>query len=401
MPRLITKALRANEFWVFLVIAALTLVIQARSGQFYTANNLVDLAGAMVVPGLFAVAAHLVLVSGGIDVSFPALASLAVYMTTKMLVDNGWNGPVIVPFLIAAALGAILGAFNGIFTSRLTVPTLIITLGTANVFNGVMQGALKSVQINTIPESMRAFGLSSLFVARNESSGLQSSMPVSFLILVAVLKIPPILATLGTLELFGGVALILTEGKPVSGVPTAFGMIFTAKVAGLVPVPLVVFLVCAAVAGAIVAFTGFGTTILMLGTNDTAARFSGLKVTSLLIRTYVLSGVMAAMAGIVMLANYNSAKADYGASYTLLTVLIVVLGGVNPNGGSGRLSGVLLSILTLQVLSSGLNMFPNISNFYRPLIWGGVLLLVICMNEGLFSFASLRRLMKGRSHADS
>ena len=189
MPRLITKVLRANEFWVFLVIAALTLVIQARSGQFYTANNLVDLAGAMVVPGLFAVAAHLVLVSGGIDVSFPALASLAVYVTTKVLVDNGWNGPVIVPFLIAAALGAVLGAFNGIFTSRLTVPTLIITLGTANVFNGVMQGALKSVQINTIPASMRAFGSSSLFVARNESSGLQSSMPVSFLILVAVVAV--------------------------------------------------------------------------------------------------------------------------------------------------------------------------------------------------------------------
>ena len=219
--------------------------------------------------------------------------------------------------------------------------------------------------------------------------------------LVSVLKIPPILATLGTLELFGGVALILTQGKPVSGVPAAFGAAFTGKVAGLVPIPLVVFLVCAAVAGAIVAFTGFGTTILMLGTNDTAARFSGLKVKSLLIRTYVLSGVMAAMAGIVMLANYNSAKADYGASYTLLTVLIVVLGGVNPNGGSGRLSGVLLSILMLQVLSSGLNMFPNISNFYRPLIWGGVLLLVICMNEGLFSFSKLRRLRKGHAHADS
>ena len=136
----------------------------------------------------------------------------------------------------------------------------------------------------------------------------------------------------------------------------------------------------------------------MLGTNDTAARFSGLKVTSLLIRTYMLSGVMAAMAGIVMLANYNSAKADYGASYTLLTVL---LGGVNPNGGSGRLSGVLLSILMLQVLSSGLNMFPEISNFYRPLIWGGVLLLVICMNEGLFSLTKTRHVTKGRNNAES
>ena len=219
--------------------------------------------------------------------------------------------------------------------------------------------------------------------------------------LVAVLKIPPILATLGTLELFGGVALILTQGKPVSGVPEAFGAAFTGKVVGLVPIPLVVFLACALVAGIIVACTGFGTTTLMLGTNDTAARFSGLKVTSLLIRTYMLSGVMAAMAGIVMLANYNSAKADYGASYTLLTVLIVVLGGVNPNGGSGRLSGVLLSILMLQVLSSGLNMFPEISNFYRPLIWGGVLLLVICMNEGLFSLTKTRHVTKGRNNAES
>ena len=220
-------------------------------------------------------------------------------------------------------------------------------------------------------------------------------------LLVAVLKIPPILATLGTLELFGGVALIPTEGKSVSGVPEAFGAVFSARVVGLVPVPLVVFLACALIAGIIVACTSFGTTILMLGTNDTAARFSGLKVTSLLIRTYMLSGVMAAMAGIVMLANYNSAKADHGASYTLLTVLIVVLGGGNPNGGSGRLSGVLLSILMLQVLSSGLNMFPAISNFYRPLIWGGVLLLVICMNEGLFSLGKTRHLTKGPNNADS
>ena len=126
-------------------------------------------------------------------------------------------------------------------------------------------------------------------------------------ILVAILKIPPILATLGTLELFGGVALVLTEGKPVSGLPQRSA---PCSREGGRPraIPLVVFLVCAAVAGFIVACTSFGRTILMLGTNDTAARFSGLKVNSLLIRTYVLSGVMAAMAGVVMLANYNSAK---------------------------------------------------------------------------------------------
>ena len=199
--------------------------------------------------------------------------------------------------------------------------------------------------------------------------------------LIAKLRIPPILATLGTLELFGGVAIILTQGKPVSGVPQAFGAVFAAKLGGIVPMPLIVFIVCATIAGLILALTGFGTKILLLGTNQTAAHFSGMRITGLLMRTYMLSGIMAAMAGVVMLANYNSAKADYGASYTLLTVLIVVLGGVNPNGGRGRLAGVLLAIVTLQILSSGLNMFPNISNFYRPLIWGAVLLFVICVNE--------------------
>ena len=217
-------------------------------------------------------------------------------------------------------------------------------------------------------------------------------------VLIAVAKIPPILATLGTLELFGGIAIVLTDGKPVSGVPEAFGAVFASRVGGVVPMPLVVFLVCALVAAAILGLTGFGTRILLLGTNEKAARFSGMRVASLLIRTYILSGVMAAMAGLVMLANYNSAKSDYGASYTLLTVLIVVLGGVNPNGGSGRLSGVLFAIVMLQVLSSGLNMFPTISNFYRPLIWGAVLLFVICMNEGAFSVRRLidasRRLLK-------
>ena len=217
-------------------------------------------------------------------------------------------------------------------------------------------------------------------------------------VLIAVAKIPPILATLGTLELFGGIAIVLTDGKPVSGVPEAFGAVFASRVGGVVPMPLVVFLVCALIAAAILGLTGFGTRILLLGTNEKAARFSGMRVASLLIRTYILSGVMAAMAGLVMLANYNSAKSDYGASYTLLTVLIVVLGGVNPNGGSGRLSGVLFAIVMLQVLSSGLNMFPNISNFYRPLIWGAVLLFVICMNEGAFSVRRLidasRRLLK-------
>jgi len=199
-------------------------------------------------------------------------------------------------------------------------------------------------------------------------------------LLVAKVKIPPILVTLGTLELFTGIAIIITAGKPVSGLPPAYGEVFAGKLFGVVPVPVIVFAGAVAAVGLVLNKTAFGTKILMLGTNATAARLSGLNTTGLLVRTYLFSGVLASLGGLVMLANYNSAKADYGSTYTLLTVLIVVLGGVNPNGGSGRLFGVVLAVLILQVLSSGLNMFPNVSNFYRPLIWGGVLLAVMAAN---------------------
>ncbi|MDO5678007.1 MAG: ABC transporter permease [Propionibacteriaceae bacterium] len=198
--------------------------------------------------------------------------------------------------------------------------------------------------------------------------------------LVAKVKIPAILVTLGTLELFTGIAIIISAGRPVSGLPPVYGAVFGGKVLG-VPIPLIVFAVVAVAIWFVLHRMAFGSKLYMLGSNATAAKFSGLNSTSLLLRTYMISGLASAIAGLVMLANYNSAKADYGVAYTLLTILIVVLGGVHPNGGSGKLIGVVLAIAILQILSSGLNMFPNISNFYRPLIWGAVLLIVISTQD--------------------
>lgn len=215
-------------------------------------------------------------------------------------------------------------------------------------------------------------------------------------LLVAKVRIPAILTTLGTLALFTGIAIVITGGKPKSGLPTLYSEVFGAKIAGLIPVQLVVFVVAALVIAFLLNRTAFGVKLYAIGTNATAARFSGVHATGVLVRTYLISGLLAAVAGLVMLANYNSAKADYGSTYTLLTVLIVVLGGVNPNGGSGRLTGVVLAIAILQILSSGLNMFPEISNFYRPLIWGAVLLLVVS-TSGSSSRSRLRVTKESRT----
>ncbi|MGO1235523.1 MAG: ABC transporter permease [Microbacterium gubbeenense] len=199
--------------------------------------------------------------------------------------------------------------------------------------------------------------------------------------LVAKVKIPAILVTLGTFELYTGIALVISGGKPISGMPPEYAYVMGSRIASYIPMVLIIFVIGAVIVWYLMNRTAFGTKLYMLGSNETAANFTGLKTTSLIVRTYTISGVFAASAGLVMLANYNSAKADYGSTYTLLAILIVVLGGINPNGGTGRLAGVVLAVVVLQVLSSLLNTFPGVSNFYRPLIWGGVLLLVIIINQ--------------------
>ncbi len=198
--------------------------------------------------------------------------------------------------------------------------------------------------------------------------------------LVSVIRIPPILATLGSFELFSGIAIILTKGKAISGIPLEFSELITSKLFGIIPNQLIIFVVMVILVAFFVNNTTYGKKLYLTGTNITAAKFSGIKTTRVLIKTYMISGISAALSGLIMMANYNSARADYGKVYTLQCVLIVVLGGVNPDGGKGKISGIVLAILVLQMLASGLNRFPQISSFYIPLIWGGVLIAVMVMN---------------------
>ena len=92
------------------------------------------------------------------------------------------------------------------------------------------------------------------------------------------------------------------------------------------------------------------------------------------------SGVLSAVSGIVMLGRYNSAKADNGASYTMQAIMIGVMGGMDPAGGKGNIQGVCVAVLIIQMVSTWLNMFQNISNFYRQIIWGALLIIILIMN---------------------
>jgi simple sugar transport system permease protein len=198
--------------------------------------------------------------------------------------------------------------------------------------------------------------------------------------LVAWLRIPAILATLGTQQLFTGFAIVVTEGRPLSRLPMLYSQIGNAELFGFLPVPFILYVLLAVAIGLILSKTSFGLQLYFVGTNHKAAVYAGIENKLILFRTYMLSGLLSSVAGLIMMARANSAKADYGAAYTLQCVLIAVLGGVDPNGGFGTIRGVTLAVFILQFLSSGLNMFEHISNFYRDIIWGGVLILALIVN---------------------
>lgn len=198
--------------------------------------------------------------------------------------------------------------------------------------------------------------------------------------LVSKLGIPAILATLGTQQLFTGIAIVITEGRPQSRLPLLFSQIGNFEFFDFFPLSFVLFCLVALAIGIMLERSRFGVEVYMLGTNSKAARYAGLNNAGILFRTYVISGFLSSISGLIMMARANSAKADYGAAYTMQCVLVAILGGVDPNGGFGRIGGVVLAVFILQILSTGLNMFENVSNFYRDIIWGGVLILVLLSN---------------------
>lgn len=202
-------------------------------------------------------------------------------------------------------------------------------------------------------------------------------------VLISRVGIPAILATLGTSSLYTGFSYVITGGPAIT--TTRLSFIGNQSPLGI-PYPVIIFALLVVILWFVLNRTVFGFNLYMFGTNETAARFSGIDKVSLLTRTYWLAGVLGAVAGIVFLGRANSAKPDYGTTFVLLSVLICILGGVSFNGGAGSIGGVVLAILSVQFLRTGLNaIMPNIVGgseaiYFANLAWGALLLGVMVLN---------------------
>ncbi|MDA3950886.1 MAG: ABC transporter permease [Spirochaeta sp.] len=326
LPR--TKLRSAGEFFrtephvtrlVAITFVWLAFLAITRFDRFYSLLNFQTMAAQFPEYGLMSLGIMLCMITGGIDLSLVGIANLTgILMAHVLLALTGESGELPAMAIPAVfALGAVVGLSLGFFNS----------------------------------------------------------------VLITRFNISPILATLGAGELFKGISMAMTNGAAVSRFSSEYALTVNNRIFGdLIPVQTLVFVGAVFFIWVLLTRTTYGPKLYLLGTNPVAARFSGLKTRNLLTKTYVLSGLFAGVAGMVMLGNYNSARADYGAVYTLQSIMIVILGGVSPFGGKGRISGVVLAIVLVQLLQTGINRFPVINSFFIFLLWGSALLLVMVLD---------------------
>lgn len=308
-----TKDMHQTRLFCAFVLVLVLMAIFSPD-KFFTVRNFQSMASQFPELGFLTIAAALVLITGGIDLSVCGTAVLSGIVAARILVGGGGT---------EAGLG-----------------TVLLAVGAALVV-GLLCGVLNAI-------------------------------------LVARFGIAPMLATLGTYNLYVGLGIVLTEGSAISNFPKSFLAIGTGKVLG-VPVPALLFLIAIVVLGWFLSKTKLGYKLFVFGTNSTASYYSGINNTRVLFTTYVIGGIVCSVAGLVMFSRTNSAKADFGSSYGLQALLVALLGGVGASGGSGRASGLLLSIITLQFISSGFNLL-HVSSFMKDLIWGVLLVLIMTLN---------------------
>lgn len=191
--------------------------------------------------------------------------------------------------------------------------------------------------------------------------------------LIGYLKIPAMLVTLCGLQLFTGLGLAITRGPAMTGLPESYGKIANGSLIGGIPNTVILFAIVLAVIAYLLKSTVYGHQLSFMGTNEIASRYSGINNLKVTIYTYMTSGILGSIGGILISSHYNSAKSDYGKSYTLLTLLIVVLGGTDPNGGKGNVLGVALAVVVLQMVSSAFNIM-RVNSFVKTFVWGLILI---------------------------
>jgi len=258
----------------------------------------------------------------------------------------------------------------GLLTFAMFVPMLsgglnLSIIGTANLTSLFMAWLL----IHYVPaDASTGVQLAWLVLALLGAAVIAVVIGVLTGLMISRVGAHPILVTLGSMTIISGVGIYLTKGAALSGMPPVVRSMGSETIGGI-PIPLIVFLVATLFLALLLGKTRLGKNIYMCGSNINATWFSGIRTDRILMAIYSLSSLLCVLAGLIMMARFNSARMGYGDSYLLLTVLAIVLGGTDPFGGVGKVVHVFCALLVLQVIATGLSL-AGVSLHFNLAVWG-------------------------------
>lgn len=204
-------------------------------------------------------------------------------------------------------------------------------------------------------------------------------------ILVARDLVPPFIATLAMLTAASGLAYVVGNGAPISGLPVEFGAIANTRVFGL-PIPVFVMLLGLIVAAVVMSRTRYGLRVYAVGGNPRAARISGVKVAPVLFSVYALSGALAGLSGVMLASRVVSGLPTLGQGFELDAIAAVVIGGASLFGGRGTIWGTAIGLVLIQTLNNGLDMLM-VPAYWQDVIKGALIALAVTIDV----WASKRR----------
>ena len=312
----IKKLLRRNETVLIFAIVIFSLVIGSKSPEFFTLANLFDILRSSFVQLLFALGVLIVIISGGIDVSFPIVGIFSGYTAVIIMQKLELNPEsLLIPIVLAVLIGIALGGFNAIAIAGFGIPTLITTLGTAGIFRGVMLSFIGASFISDIPIGLDKFSTSDLIKFESDAGTL---------VRLHVLVIPVTIITVL-------VALLLSR-------------------------------------------TIFGRSVYALGGGAEPTRRLGISVKRTQAKIYMLVGGLSGLAGILYVSLQRKANPYDLAGSELDVIAAVVLGGASIMGGYGTVFGTVLGVLFINMIKNNLVLLGVSSSWQRAAV--GVLLVI-------------------------
>ena len=198
-------------------------------------------------------------------------------------------------------------------------------------------------------------------------------------VLIAYFGLQPFIVTLGTLSIFRALALLYTGGNPVLSVPAGFRTLFASQI-WIFPVPVIIVAILGVVASIVLAKTPIGEYILAVGGNEEAARISGVPIARTKIATYMISGVLAALAAIILVARLGAAEPTLGNLWELEAIAAAAIGGASLMGGKGSIIGTILGAIVLGAMRNGLTLL-NVQAFYQLLATGIIIIMAMLVDR--------------------